>query len=119
MLTAFEEHLFEGYSTPKRTGRYALHSAAAHLKAIETHVAERVNGLSKRPTFDISYSVQFPHTDTVCVDLNNALVTDTGSPYTAPATGWIHNLAQVDADVIFIKTSQRTTRPPTLRYRLV
>ena len=108
VLTAFEEHLFEGLQYAQKNGQVRIHFTvpAAHLKAIETHVAERVNGLSKRPAFDISYSVQFPHTDTVCVDLNNALVTDeNGQPLYRPGGhgALIHNLAQVDADVIFIK----------------
>ena len=120
--TAFEEHLVEAAMLRSHT---PIHFTVptAHLSAIQQHVSEAVSrGDVGQPA--LHYSVQFPETDTVCVDLDNKPVRgEDGQPVYRPGGhgALIHNLATLDADVVFIKNIDNVQpdrlKPEVIRYK--
>lgn len=105
--TAFEEHLVEGaqLSVGGRQPRIHFTVPSAHQASIQSHLEQAVDrGGVGQPVLD--YSVQFPHTDTVCVDMNNQAVrSEDGQPLYRPGGhgALIHNLGSIEADVVLIK----------------
>lgn len=116
IATAFEEHLFEAAIYASCTGKARLHFTIApafksdfkeEFKRIEEHV-EQKTGIS----FDVTYSFQQPHTDTVAVDQDNdPIVLDDGTLFFRPAGhgALLDNLNKQDADLIFIKNIDNVT----------
>lgn len=110
--TALEEHLVEGalYGSTA-AGAVKLHFTVSpeHLDAFKAVVEANGEFFEKRfaTTYDITYSVQRPSTDTLAVDLDNLpFRTDSGELLFRPAGhgALIENLADLVGDVIFIKT---------------
>jgi hypothetical protein len=109
--TAVEEHLVEGSG-------YALNSdqcVKIHLTVSPEHKASFVNLLKKvqkkyedkfKVTFDISYSIQKPSTDTLAIDDKNEPVKESnGSLHFRPGGhgALLENLNDIEGDLIFIK----------------
>lgn len=110
--TALEEHLVEGalYGSSSM-GAVQLHFTVSpeHLAGFREVVEKGIEFFERRfsTTFEITYSVQKPSTDTLAVDMaNEPFRTDTGELLFRPAGhgALIENLAELPRDVIFIKT---------------
>jgi len=109
--TAIEEHLVEGALYAKNSdGRVNIHFTVSeqHLSLFEEHVGSVLEKYEKEYSvkYDISYSVQTPHTDTVAADENfEPFRTSDGGIVFRPAGhgALLENLFDLDADVIFIK----------------
>lgn len=109
--TAFEEHLVEAavYATDgEGVARIHFTVSPEHQEAIKQHINEVVPSYEKQYniTYDISYSIQHPSTDTIAVDMDNKpFRKKDGSILFRPGGhgALIENLNNVDADVIFIK----------------
>jgi hypothetical protein len=116
IATAFEEHLFEASIYADRLGTATLHfTIAPAFKDHFTNEFDRIKTIVERKTetkFNVSYSFQKSHTDTVAVDLKDQPVTlEDGSLFFRPAGhgALLENLNQLDADVIFIKNIDNVT----------
>lgn len=110
--TALEEHMVEGalYGSTA-AGAVKLHFTISpeHIDGFKSVIQKNRAFFEQRfaTTYDITYSVQKPSTDTIAVDMENTpFRTDDGEILFRPAGhgALIENLADLDADVIFIKT---------------
>lgn len=109
--TAFEEHLFEGIAYAKgKDEKINFHFTVSpkYAKAIDVHLKsawkKMRNDVGIQAQFDLS--VQSPSTDTIAVnDDNTPFRDDAGKLVFRPGGhgALIHNLDQIDADLIFIK----------------
>ena len=110
--TAFDEHIVEAamYASANKTAR--LHFTVseeyqnlfqARLKKV-TKVFEKMFGVK----YDVSFSIQKPSTDTVSIDSEGNLLRDEEGQIVFRPGGHgalIHNLNELDADIIFIKNN--------------
>jgi len=109
--TSVEEHLVEGSGYARNKDNRVL----IHLTVSPEHRSAFENLLKKvlkkyediyRVTFDISYSIQKPSTDTLAVDDKNEPFRETnGSLHFRPGGhgALLENLNELNADVVFIK----------------
>lgn len=110
--TAFEEHLVEGALYGSSSGgsvRIHFTVSPEHKQGFQKVFKLRREQLEKRfgITLEVTYSEQKPSTDTVAVDLNNAPFRNAAGDMVFRPAGHgalIENLADITADVIFIKT---------------
>jgi hypothetical protein len=109
--TPFEEHMVEGakYGTGNK-GVSRLHFTVSpeHQAGFEELTSKVKDKYEKKlgVTFEISFSIQKPTTDTIAVDLNNEPFREPdGSLLFRPGGhgALIENLNDLDADIIFIK----------------
>lgn len=126
--TAFEEHLVEGVDYATSGGMVHIHFTISpdHMDQIKRDMAKWKSDYSSKLNckFDLQFSVQLPSTDTVpFVDRNEPLRDDTGRVMTRPGGhgSLIHNLDQLQADIIFIKNIDNVVpdkhRTDTIRYK--
>ncbi|MGM0621821.1 MAG: DUF4301 family protein [Bacteroidota bacterium] len=109
--TPFEEHLVEAssYSTDKKNiARLHFTVSPEHKKGFEELLNEIKDKYEKllNVTFEVSFSLQKPSTDTIAVDLKNEPFREPdGSLLFRPGGhgALIENLNDLDADLIFIK----------------
>lgn len=109
--TAMEEHLAEGAMYAKNNfGKVNIHFTVSpeHKALFEELVKEKVSCYEDKfsVTYDISFSVQKPSTDTIAVNLDNTPFRDKeGNLFFRPGGhgALIENLNDMDADVVFIK----------------
>ena len=109
--TAMEEHLAEGALYARGAdGRVHLHFTLSpeHIKPFETLFLKRKEMLEDHynVSYDVTYSVQKPSTDTIAVNPDNTPFRNAdGSLLFRPGGhgALIANLNEVDADIIFIK----------------
>ena len=109
--TPVEEHLVEGAKFAcDRNGVVRLHFTVSpeHKEAFENLLNEVKDKYEKEleVTFDISFSLQKPSTDTIAVDLQNQpFREEDGTLFFRPGGhgALIENLNDLDADIIFIK----------------
>lgn len=109
--TAFEEHLFEGKAYAQgRHQKINFHFTVApkYAKEIEAHLERAWNKIAHGGDVQAQFelSVQSPSTDTIAVNEDNTpFRDDTGNLVFRPGGhgALIHNLDQIDADLIFIK----------------
>jgi hypothetical protein len=109
--TAFEEHLFEAAAYCAGTkGNASVHFTVSpeHQKGFESILARVKTEYQKRLGlhFDITFSHQKKSTDTIAVDINNEPFRDNNGNIIFRPGGHgalIENLADLDADIIFIK----------------
>ncbi len=113
---AVEEHLVEGAAYAASNGTVRIHFTVSpeHMEGFRTLLAERVPIYEKRfgVRYDISFSAQKPSTDTIAVNPDNTPFRQAdGSLLFRPAGhgALIENLAEIDADVIFIKNIDNVT----------
>ena len=106
--TAFEEHLFESVEYGSNGQTHHLHFTVpeAWEAQIRDFLKVRVAEYFPDKRFDISFSIQKPETDTVAVNPDNTIYRDESGRLKFRPGGHgalIHNLNEIDADVIFIK----------------
>ena len=106
--TAFEEHLFESVEYGSNGSTHNLHFTVpqAWESKIREFLASKAAEHFPDKKFELSFSIQRPETDTVAVNLDNSVYRDeVGSIKFRPGGhgALIHNLNDIDADVIFIK----------------
>ncbi len=109
--TAMEEHLAEGAMYAKNNlGEVNIHFTVSpeHKALFEALVKEKIADYEDRfsVSYDISFSVQKPSTDTIAVNMDNTPFRDKeGNLFFRPGGhgALIENLNDVDADVVFIK----------------
>jgi len=107
----FEEHLVEGalYGKDKNNVVRLHFTVSPEHQAGFKELFEKVKGDYEKllgVTFEVSFSLQKPSTDTIAVDMNNEpFREDDGSLLFRPGGhgALIENLNDLDADVIFIK----------------
>ena len=127
--TPFEEHLVEGALYAKdKNAKARLHFTVSpeHRKGFEEllwKVKERYEKMLG-VTFEVSFSIQKPATDTIAVDLNNEPFREPdGSLLFRPAGhgALIENLNDLDGDLIFIKNIDNVVpdrlKEPTVAYK--
>jgi hypothetical protein len=108
--TAFAEHLIEAAKYATRQGVARLHFTVSqeHLDAVQSHINTKKEFFEKEfnVSYEISYSVQKPSTDTLAVDKNNEPFRNPdGSILFRPGGhgALIHNLNDIQEELIFIK----------------
>lgn len=109
--TAMEEHLAEGAMYAKNNlGEVNIHFTVSpeHKALFEELVKEKVNSYEDKfsVTYDLSFSVQKPSTDTIAVNIDNTPFRDKeGKLFFRPGGhgALIENLNDINADVVFIK----------------
>ena len=125
---AVEEHLVEGaaYAASDGTARIHFTVSPEHMAGFQQLLKAKIPVYEKRfgIRYDISFSVQKPSTDTIAVNPDNTpFRQDDGSLLFRPAGhgALIENLAEIDADIIFIKNIDNVTtdaqRGDTIRYK--
>lgn len=125
---AVEEHLVEGAAYAASNGVARIHFTVSpeHKAGFQQLLEEKIPVYEKRfgIRYDISFSVQKPSTDTIAVNPDNTpFRQDDGSLLFRPAGhgALIENLAEIDADIIFIKNIDNVTtdarRGDTIRYK--
>ena len=128
--SAFEEHLVEGALYAKQNdGSVNIHFtiSPAHKETIEKLINETKVKYEKQysVTYNISFSEQQPHTDTIAVDLNNQPFRENGELLFRPGGhgALIENLGSIDADIIFVKNIDNVIvdrlKDQTIRYKKV
>lgn len=127
--TPFEEHLVEGASYAKDKNNVTrLHFTVSleHKQLFEELLAKVKNQYEKMQgvTFEVSFSLQKPSTDTIAVDLDNEPFREPdGSLLFRPAGhgALIENLNDLEADLIFIKNIDNVVpdhlKQPTIAYK--
>lgn len=108
--TAAEEHLVEGAQYARNAdGTVHIHFTVSdqHLDMFKEHIAKLVPRYEKEfgVSYQISFSVQKPHTDTVAADENYQAFRNAGKIVFRPAGhgALLENLSEIEADIIFIK----------------
>jgi len=125
---AVEEHLVEGaaYAASNGTARIHFTVSPEHMDGFKKLLEKKIPVYEKRfgIRYDISFSVQKPSTDTIAVNPDNTpFRQDDGSLLFRPAGhgALIENLAEIDADLVFIKNIDNVTtdaqRGDTERYK--
>ena len=106
---AFEEHLVEGATYAASDDEAHLHFTVSpeHRHLLEQAVRQCEERYAKQLNVDfhVTYSEQLPSTDTLAVDADNEPFREDGHLLFRPGGhgALIHNLNQLDADVVFIK----------------
>lgn len=128
--TALQEHLAEGamYAAGK-SGKVAVHFTVSenHLPLVRAKVEETAAHIGHKfgITFDVSYSVQKPSTDTVAANMDGTPYRENGELFFRPGGhgALIENLNDLDADVIFIKNIDNVvpdrSRESTVKFKKV
>jgi len=127
--TPFEEHLVEGANYAKDAkGLAQLHFTVSpeHQKGFEKLLGEIKDIYEKElgVTFQVSFSIQKPSTDTIAVDLENEpFREEDGTVLFRPGGhgALIENLNDLDADIVFIKNIDNVVpdrlKKPTIDYK--
>ena len=118
--TAFCEHFREAVGYTNSNGKASMHftipPAFTELFAQEETMAAGLFS-SEAVSFDVTYSVQGPETDTIAVAMDNTPVTDAdGSLLTRPAGhgALLKNLNELSHDCIFIKNIDNVAKEELL-----
>ena len=112
--TAFDEHLYESIGYGKQgDGRCRIHFTLApqHQEKVKGYFEEKLKQF-EYDHFELTYSAQEPSTDTLALTMNNEPYRDKSGNLVFRPSGHgalIHNLQQLDADVIFIKNIDNVT----------
>lgn len=125
---AVEEHLVEGalYAAADGVARIHFTVSPEHLSGFEAIIAEREAYYAEKfgVKYEISYSTQRSSTDTIAVNPDNTpFRTEGGELLFRPAGhgALIANIADIDADLIFVKTIDNVTidslKADTLTYK--
>ncbi|MFI3259498.1 MAG: DUF4301 family protein [Rikenellaceae bacterium] len=125
---AVEEHLVEGalYAAADGVARIHFTVSPEHLSGFEAIIAEREAYYAEKfgVKYEISYSTQRSSTDTIAVNPDNTpFRTEGGELLFRPAGhgALIANIADIDADLIFVKTIDNVTtdalRGDTVKYK--
>ncbi len=127
--TAVEEHLIEGVNYGRdAAGIVKLHFTVSpeHRIKFDQHIQEVMPEYESRHlvTYEIAFSEQLPSTDTIAVDMNNEpFRNEDGTILFRPGGhgALIHNLNQIEADIVFIKNIDNVVpdhlKEETIRYK--
>lgn len=126
--TAAEEHLVEGAQYARNAdGTVRIHFTVSeqHTELFKTHIASVLPKYEKEfgVRYDISFSVQKPHTDTVAADDKFEAFRSGGKIVFRPAGhgALLENLSDIIADIIFIKNIDNVVtdayKAETARYK--
>ncbi len=128
--TALEEHLAEGamYAAGKDR-KVSVHFTVSqeHLPLVIAKVEEAAGHLGHKfdVTFDVTYSVQKPSTDTIASNIDGTPYRENGKLFFRPGGhgALIENLNDLDSDVIFIKNIDNVVpderRESTVTYKKI
>lgn len=126
--TALDEHLVEGalYAGNGKTARIHFTVSEEYMSMFQarlkkvTKVFEKMFGIK----YDVSFSIQKPSTDTVSIDAEGKILRDENGQIIFRPGGHgalIHNLDELDADIIFIKNIDNVTpdrsKGDTVKYK--
>lgn len=128
--TALEEHLAEGamYAAGKdKVVKVHFTVSPEHLPLAKAKVEEAAAVLGHKfgVSFDVTYSVQKPSTDTVAANLDGTPYRENGRLFFRPGGhgALIENLNELNADVIFIKNIDNVVpderRESTVHYKKI
>jgi len=128
--SAFGEHLAEGALYAKNSkGKVNLHFTVSqeHLTLFKKLLERRIDYYSYTygASFDISFSVQKPSTDTIAADSDNNPFRSNGKLLFRPGGhgALIENLNDMIADIIFIKNIDNVVpdpfKQPTIEYKII
>lgn len=127
--TPLQEHLVESAQYAANAEDHVqLHFTVSpnHAQLFQNHLEGHLAYYEEmmKVHFDVSFSEQKSHTDTIAVDLNNNLFRDANGDLVFRPGGHgalIENLNDIDADIIFIKNIDNVTtdqlRKPTITYK--
>ena len=108
--TPLEEHLVEGTMYAKdKDGNVSVHFTISphHKELFQKLLEEKREELEKslNATFDVSFSIQKPSTDTIAVDMDNNPFRYDGEMLFRPGGhgALIENLNDLEADIVFVK----------------
>ena len=129
--TPIEEHLIEAAEYACNSDRCCrLHfTVSPQHQPLFEHIVEAVKGeyeAQYNVKYDISYSIQEPSTDTLAATMDNQPYRDASGKLLFRPGGHgalIHNLNQLDGDIIFIKNIDNVTTEdklaPTIAYKKI
>lgn len=104
---AFEEHLVESdLILGESKSQIHFTVSAEYLSQIKDSINSFISNINGQSKFDISYSFQEEKTDTVAVNLDNTVYIQNDNTALFRPGGHgslIHNLNEVDADLVFVK----------------
>ena len=125
--TAFSEHFKEalGYIISRDTVSMHFTISPAFAERFAQEEKEAVSLLSSEGvSFDVTYSIQDPQTDTIAVTMDNVPVSDAdGSPLRRPAGhgALLKNLNKLSYDCIFVKNIDNVAKeellPDTVKWK--
>ncbi|MGL5682383.1 MAG: DUF4301 family protein [Marinifilaceae bacterium] len=126
--TAFDEHLVEGalYANNGDTAKIHFTVSEEYLPAFQKRLKKVTKVFEKmfNIKYEVTFSVQKPSTDTVSIDEEGNLVrNDKGEILFRPAGhgALLHNLNDLDVDVVFIKNIDNVTpdrfKADTVKYK--
>lgn len=116
IFTPFEEHLEEAKSYATKDNKAQLHFTISeeHENHFKTTLQQYLNSHNKENIdFEVNFSYQKPSTDTVAVNLDDTPFRDEdGQLFFRPGGhgALIHNLNEIDADIIFIKNIDNVSK---------
>lgn len=126
---SLEEHLVEAATYTSKKGDTAyIHFTVSpeHMEKFKQKVEEVIPYYANlfKVTFDVSFSIQKPSTDTIAVDMNNQPFRETDDTILFRPGGHgalIENLNEIDADLIFVKNIDNIVpdrlKPETIKYK--
>jgi hypothetical protein len=116
VATAFEEHLYEASSYATSHNKAQLHfTIAPEYRDDFKQEFKRIQNIVEGKTgveFEITFSYQQTHTDTIAVDLKDQpIVDDNGELFFRPAGhgALLENINRLETDIIFIKNIDNVT----------
>lgn len=117
---ALEEHIAEGLEYAASNGELNIHFTVSenHKSGFEQALKELSEKYKEQVKLNISYSYQQPKTDTITVDMNDQPILNADGEFIFRPGGHgalIHNLNELDADLIFIKNIDNVCHPQHLR----
>jgi hypothetical protein len=126
--TAIEEHLVEAakYACEDKVCHLHFTVSPEHLSAFQTLMNSVKESYEEKlnVSYNISYSVQKPSSDTVSLDENNELALDEDGKILFRPGGHgalIHNLNELNSDIVFIKNIDNVCSEsliqPTITYK--
>ncbi len=126
--TPFDEHLTEGalYGSSKGESNIHFTISSEYTQRFRDHLASVIKDYEKRYgiKYNISFSIQKPSTDTVSVEMDGSILRDESGEIVFRPGGHgalIHNLNELDADVVFIKNidnvSPDRSKADTCKYK--
>ncbi len=108
--TPFEEHLVEALNyTSDSDGRVKIHFTISpeHERRVRGYIDSVQNRYEREgASYEIAYSCQMPHTDTIAVDMDNEPFRDEKGALVFRPGGHgalIENLSALEGDIVFIK----------------
>ncbi|WP_436514442.1 DUF4301 family protein [Ekhidna sp. To15] len=121
--TAAQEHLAEGLEYAEKNGKVHLHFTVSpnHLEVFSDHINESIAQLKAETEINVSFSVQYPNTDTIAATLSHHPFRDEkGSLVFRPAGhgALLENLNSLSSDLIYIKNIDNVV-PDRMREEVV